>query len=87
MSSNVLSEASVVLRLEFSIADAVRQRGLVPVVLAAIQAWWAQSQTRHIDVPASLRADVGLDPAAVPAHWTGVDLHTFRLQQSGRSSP
>ncbi|QQR38242.1 hypothetical protein [Devosia rhizoryzae] len=87
MSSNVLSEASVVLRLEFSIADAVRQRGLVPVMFAAIGAWWAQKPARYSEVPASLRADVGLDPAAVPAHWTGVDLHTFRLQPPGRRSP
>ena len=87
MSSNVMSEASVVLRLEFSIADAVRQRGLVPVMLAAIGAWWAQQSRHYSEVPAGLRADVGLDPAATPAHWTGIDLHTFRLQPPERRSP
>ena len=84
MSSNVLSEASIVLRLEFSIADAVRQRGLVPVIVTAIGAWWAQQPRGYSDVPPGLRADVGLDPAASPAHWTGIDLHTFQLQPPDR---
>lgn len=63
MSSNVLDERSVVLRLEFSIADAVQQRGLVPVVLSAINAWWSQRPVRYPDVPNYLREDVGLPPA------------------------
>ena len=63
MSSNVLDERSVVLRLEFSIADAVQQRGLVPVVLSAINAWWSQRPARYSDVPNYLREDVGLPPA------------------------
>lgn len=62
MTSNVLNERSVVLRLEFSIADAVQQRGLVPVVGAAIRAWWAQRPVRHPQVPGYLREDVGLPP-------------------------
>ncbi|UXN73767.1 hypothetical protein N8D56_24170 [Devosia sp. A8/3-2] len=38
MSYNALNEGSVVLRLEFSIADAVHQRGLFAVLQAAIAA-------------------------------------------------
>lgn len=87
MSSNVLDERSVVLRLEFSIADAVRQRGLGPVIAAALGAWWRQRPDRYVAVPAYLRADVGLDPAEADGHWTGIDLHTYRLQPPDRSWP
>ncbi len=62
MTSNVLNERSVVLRLEFSIADAVQQRGLAPVIGTAIRAWWAQRPVRYPVVPAHLREDVGLPP-------------------------
>jgi hypothetical protein len=84
MSSNVLSERSVVLRLEFSIADAVRHRGLVAVMAAAIGAWWRQQPSRHQSVPASLRADVGLPPLEDAAHWSGIDLHSYRLPDPDR---
>lgn len=63
MSMKVLNEGSVVLRLEFSIADAVRERGLLKVMGAAIRAWWAQRPINYSAVPAYLREDVGL-PAA-----------------------
>ncbi|WP_297107421.1 hypothetical protein [uncultured Devosia sp.] len=63
MSLNVLNERSVVLRLEFSIADAVQQRGLIPVIGAAIRAWWDQWPVRYPEVPDYLREDVGLPPA------------------------
>ena len=87
MSSKLLDERSVVLRLEFSIADAVRHRGLLAVLSAAIGAWWAQQPTRYSEVPAGLRADVGLEPAEQTAHWTGIDLHTYRLQPPDRRWP
>lgn len=72
MSSNVLDERSVVLRLEFSIADAVRHRGLFAVLRAAVSAWWAQSPRGYSEVPAYLRADVGLPPADEPLIWFSV---------------
>ncbi len=87
MSLNTLSEGAVVLRLEFSIADAVRQRGLFPVLGAALRAWWDQQPTRYCDVPSGLRADVGLQAEEEPAHWTGIDLHTYRLQPPDRRWP
>lgn len=68
MSSNVLSERSVVLRLEFSIADAVHQRGLMPVLAAALAAWWNRPRV-PAELPAYLREDVGLPPAAEPVLW------------------
>lgn len=72
MSSNVLDERSVVLRLEFSIADAVRHRGLFAVLRAAVSAWWAQTPRGYSDVPDYLRADVGLPPADEPLMWYSV---------------
>jgi hypothetical protein len=87
MSSNVLDERSVVLRLEFSIADAVRHRGVLSVMAAALQAWWQQQPVHHSAVPSYLRADVGLEPAEEAGHWTGIDLHTYRLQPPDRRWP
>ena len=68
MSSNVLSERNVVLRLEFSIADAVHQRGLVPVLAAAMRAWWNRPRVPS-NLPGYLRADVGLPEVAEPVVW------------------
>jgi hypothetical protein len=62
MTMNVLNEGSVVLRLEFSIADAVRERGVIRVVGAAVRAWWAQRPINYSEVPPHLRADLGLPP-------------------------
>lgn len=87
MSSNVLDGRGVVLRLEFSIADAVRQRGLVPVIGAAVRAWWALRPINYSQVPAYLRADVGLPPAEDAAHWSGIDLHSYRLHPPDRNWP
>jgi hypothetical protein len=87
MSSNVVDERSVVLRLEFSIADAVQQRGLVPVVLSAINAWWSQRPVRYADVPAYLRQDVGLPEADDTVHWTGISLNNFRLEPPDWGGP
>ena len=74
MSFKTLPEGSVVLRLEFSIADAVHQRGLLSVLLTAIGAWWNRPRL-PADLPASLRADLGLPPSASPAHWLDVPAH------------
>ena len=87
MTYDVLNERSVVLRLEFSIADAVRDRGLLRVLGAAFRAWWALQPRGYSEVPPGLRADVGLEPLARSSHWTGIDLHTYRLQPPDRRWP
>ncbi|SMQ59103.1 hypothetical protein SAMN06295905_0181 [Devosia lucknowensis] len=87
MSSNVLEDRSVVLRLEFSIADAVHQRGLFSVLASAIRAWWSQRPINYALVPDYLREDVGLPPAEDPFRWVGVDLHAYRLHPPDRSGP
>jgi hypothetical protein len=71
MSYNALPKGGVILRLEFSIADAVYQRGLLPVVGAAIHAWWNRPRL-PANLPAHLRADLGLPPDANVAHWTDI---------------
>jgi hypothetical protein len=68
MSYNTLPEGSIVLRLEFSIADAVHQRGLLSVIATAISAWWNRPRL-PANLPAYLRADVGLPPASEAGHW------------------
>lgn len=75
MSYESLREGSIVLRLEFSIADAVHQRGLLPVIGSAISAWWNRPQM-PADLPARLRADVGLSPVADVAHWLDIPSHS-----------
>lgn len=65
MSYNAAPEGSVVLRLEFSIADAVHQRGLLSVISQAIRAWWTRPRPSRIQpacISARLRADIGLPP-------------------------
>lgn len=75
MSYNTLPEGSIVLRLEFSIADAVHQRGLLSVIGAAISAWWNRPRLPS-ELPGYLRADVGLPPVAEPAHWLAAPSHS-----------
>ncbi len=87
MSSNVLDERSVVLRLEFSIADAVQQRGLGAVLASAVKAWWAQRPPRYSAVPDYLRKDVGLPEAEDRFKWVGIDLHAYRLHPPDRGGP
>lgn len=62
MTSRILDERGIVLRLEFSIADAVYQRGLFPVLGAALAAWWQRPRGLS-QVPDYLRDDLGLPPA------------------------
>lgn len=73
--NTTLPEGSVVLRLEFSIADAVHQRGLVSVLVTAIGAWWNRPRM-PAHLPAYLRSDLGLPPSASPAHWLDVQVST-----------
>lgn len=86
MSYDVFDERSVVLRLEFSIADAVKHRGIGAVLSAAVSAWWAQRPRRYSEVPASLREDVGL-PQADPPNYLGVGIHHFWVQLPGGRVP
>jgi len=71
MSYNSLPQGSIVLRLEFSIADAVHQRGLLAVIATAIGAWWNRPRLPS-NLPAYLRADVGLPPDPTPSHWLDI---------------
>lgn len=71
MSYDSLPKGSVVLRLEFSIADAVYQRGLLAVLAAAITAWWHRPKV-PADLTDRLRADIGLLPNVTPAHWLDI---------------
>ncbi|KRA41990.1 hypothetical protein [Devosia sp. Root635] len=71
MSYNTLPEGSIVLRLEFSIEDAVHQRGLLAVLATAVSAWWNRPRLPD-NLPAHLRADLGLPPDSIGAHWLDV---------------
>ena len=73
MSYDALEPRSVVLRLEFSIADAVAQRGLVPVVLEAFRAWMNRPRIPP-NIPERLRADVGLPPEGKQAYWMDIPM-------------
>ncbi len=68
MSNDHLNGPSLVLRLEFSIEDAVQQRGLVSVLITAIAAWWNLPRLAP-DLPARLREDMGLPPDTKPSYW------------------
>jgi hypothetical protein len=84
MTSNVLDERSIVLRLEFSIADAVHQRGLVPVLAAAFSAWLNRPRA-PARVPAYLRSDLGLPPVAEPVLWHSLPTTTTVVSLRRRS--
>ena len=68
---DALNQRGVTLRLEFSIADAVAQRGLFPVLLAAVRAWWKRPRLPP-NLPAYLRVDVGLPADGHPVYWMDI---------------
>ena len=74
MTYDALDPRSVTLRLEFSIADAVAQRGLVAVLIAAIRAWWKRPRLPP-NLPAHLRADVGLPAQDHVVYWMDIPIH------------
>lgn len=75
MTHDALNPRSVTLRLEFSIADAVAQRGLLPVLFAAIRAWWGRPRLPP-NLPAHLRADIGLPPSeGKVVYWMDIPVH------------
>lgn len=78
MSSNAIEGRNIVLRLEFSIADAVRHRGILVVLREALRAWWAQSPRSYSEVPHYLRDDVGLSDAN-DGRQAGVNADYLRL--------
>jgi len=87
MSHSLSSGGSVVLRLEFSIADAVRQRGLLPVLGSAVLAWWRQRPRDYSSVPAYLWADLGVPPPDDPAHWIYIGAQSWRFPPPERGEP
>lgn len=66
MFENALDEGSVLLRLDFAVTKAVHRRGFFPVLRVAVAAWWNRPRIPP-DLPARLRADMGLPPA--PRSW------------------
>jgi hypothetical protein len=74
MSYNAPDLRSVTLRLEFSIADAVAQRGLLPVLGAALRAWWKRPRLPP-NLPDYLREDVGLQPEGRVVYWMDVPIN------------
>lgn len=74
MTYDALDPRSVTLRLEFSIADAVHQRGLFTVLVAAVRAWWKRPRLPP-NLPAYLRADLGLPPSDEIVYWMDIPIH------------
>jgi hypothetical protein len=66
MIDNALNEGSVALRLDFQVARAVHHHGVLQVLRVALLAWWNRPRIPR-DIPARLRADMGLPPA--PRSW------------------
>lgn len=75
MLSDSLHQRSVSLRLESAIADAVAQRGLFSVLVAAIRAWWKRPRLPP-NLPAYLRSDLGLPPDdGQIVYWMDIPIH------------
>jgi hypothetical protein len=68
MSYDALNEDSAALRLEFHVIKAVQLRGLPAVLRVAVLAWWNRPRIPY-DMPARLRADMGLPPAPKSMFW------------------
>ena len=78
MTYDALDPRSVTLRLEFSIADAVHQRGLFPVLGAALRAWWKRPRLPP-NLPAHLRVDVGLPADEHIVYWMDIPINPHRV--------
>ncbi|WDR06628.1 hypothetical protein PSQ90_03965 [Devosia rhodophyticola] len=75
MSYDTLTQASTPLRPQNLIADEVMRLGLLPVLAAALRAWWRRPRLPP-DLPQHLREDLGLPPPNVNRHWTEVGFAT-----------
>ena len=71
MFDNALNE-DVALRLEFQVTKAVPLRGRGQVLRVALVAWWNRPRIPR-DMPARLRADMGLPPAPKSMFWPEPD--------------
>lgn len=65
---NTIDASSVALHLERHVVKAVHHRGLATVLRVAVVAWWNQPRLPP-DLPARLRADMGLPPETRPRFW------------------
>lgn len=72
MFDNALEEGSVLLRLDFEVTKAVHRRGFFRVLRVAMVAWWNRPRIPR-DMPARLRADMGLPPAPKSMFWPEPD--------------
>ena len=68
MSYDALNEGSNALRLHYNVVEAVHYRGLPAVLRVAFVAWWNRPRIPP-DMPARLRADMGLPPAPRSMFW------------------
>jgi hypothetical protein len=75
MTHETLDPRSVSLRLESVIAEAVAQRGLLPVLATALRAWWTRPRLPP-NLPPGLRADIGLptDDSRM-VYWMDFPIH------------
>lgn len=69
---DVLTDGSAVLRHNVHVTKAVHHRGLFPVMRVAVAAWWNRPRIPP-DMPARLRADMGLPPARGSMFWPEAD--------------
>ena len=68
MSIDVLTDGGAVLRHDLDVTKAVYHRGLFAVLRVALLAWWNRPRIPP-DLPARLRADMGLPPAPRSRFW------------------
>ena len=72
MSIDVLTDVGAVLRHDVHVTRAVHHRGLFRVLRVALVAWWTCPRIPP-DMPARLRADMGLPPAPKSMFWPEPD--------------
>lgn len=68
MSIDAFTDGSVVWRHDVHVTRAVHYRGLFRVLRVALAAWWTRPRIPP-DLPARLRADMGLPPAPRSMFW------------------